>query len=52
MNPWKEFEDASLYGVFGQELFDRLLDIAKKAEQERQELSQKIETATRILHGA
>lgn len=52
MNPWKEFEDASLYGVVSVELFDKLLELAKDAENSRQDMSRKIDKATNILNSA
>jgi hypothetical protein len=52
MNQWKEFDDASLYGVINVELFDKLLELAKDAENSRQDLSRKIDRATNILNSA
>lgn len=52
MNLWKEFEDASLYGVVSVELFDKLLELAKDAENSRQDMSRKIAKATNILNSA
>ncbi len=52
MNPWQEYENAIKNGTITVELFEKLLKIAKDAKHEQYSLSQKIETATCILHGA
>ena len=50
MNPWKEYERAIDNDEVDIDLFKKLLYLAKDIEDKRQELSQRIETATRVLH--
>ena len=51
MNPWQKYERAIKEGEITKELFIELFKLAQDAKEAEFCLSQKIDTATRILHG-